>query len=345
MITQNERFDTDRINAISIVEVAERLGASVRKSGTSYVTLCPWHEDHHPSLSFDVRSGKNYCHCFSCGKGGSVIDYVMGHQGWSFVEACEWLSREFGISTTQGKVSVPRPKPRPEVKTAEPDYIYIPITMVDELLSSENSLCKCLMRMFHPEAVEQLAEEYLLGCYSMNDLDDYTVFPNIDIQGRVCNLKVQHYDTDTESERFAHCDQTTYWLGSMWAREGRLPKDAVFNSRCLFGEHLLNRYPGNVVALVESPKNALFGSLAFPRMTWVAVGNKGMLRRDVLRPLQGRDVIVIPDCDAVDEWTGIINGMPDLANFIVSDFCRRHAPKDQPKYDIADYLQQQKTKH
>jgi hypothetical protein len=78
-------------------------------------------------------------------------------------------------------------------------------------------------------------------------------------------------------------------------------------------------------------------------MTWIAVGNKGMLKRDVLLPLRGRDVLVIPDCDAIEEWTQVILTMKDLANFTVSDFCRRQAPADQPKFDIADYLQQQST--
>ena len=95
------------------------------------------------------------------------------------------------------------------------------------------------------------------------------------------------------------------------------------------------------MALVESPKNALFGALAFPHLVWVAAGNKGMLKRGVLQPLQGRDVMVIPDCDAVGEWTVAISKMADLANFIVSDFCQRHAPEGQPKFDIADYLCQQ----
>jgi hypothetical protein len=175
----------------------------------------------------------------------------------------------------------------------------------------------------------------------MNGQDDYTVFPNIDAQGRVCNLKVQHYDCDLDSDRFAHSDQGTYWLGAIWGREGRLPKDAVFRSECLFGEHLLTRYPNTTVALVESPKNALFGSLVFPKLTWVAAGSKNLLKRKALKPLQGHDVIVIPDCDAIEEWTAIIKGMADLANFTVSDFCRKVAPTGQPKFDIADYLQEQ----
>ena len=43
----------------------------------------------------------------------------------------------------------------------------------------------------------------------------------------------------------------------------------------------------------------------------------------------------------IAEWTGIIDGMADLANFTMSDFCRRMAPEGQPKFDIADYLQEQ----
>ena len=342
MNTQHEHFDTDRLRAISISEVARRLGGKVRRVGVNHVTLCPWHEDHHPSLSLVEGTGKNYCHCFSCGQGGDVIAFAMQHEQWSFQEACQWLSNEFGIGMVKnGWGYTQQPKVKPRVEPAEPVYTYIPMAMVDELLSMESSLCRCLVQMFHPRAVEWLVEEYRLGCYSMNGLDDYTVFPSIDWLGRVCNLKVQHYETDIDAPRFAHSDQGTCWLGSMWVNEGKLPKGAVFRSDCLFGEHQLTRYPNSTVALVESPKNALFGALAFPKLTWVAAGSKSMLKRKVLQPLQGRDVIVVPDCDALEEWTAKINGMADLANFTVSDFCRRVAPEGQPKFDIADYLQEQ----
>ena len=299
MSKQYENFDISRIRAISITEVARRLD-SVRKSGVIHLTTCPWHDDRHPSLVLYERINENHCYCFSCGKGGDVISYVMQHEGWSFQEACQWLSNEFGILTRQDERFVPRLKPRLVVKNVEPEYTYIPVDMLDEIVSSENSLCQCLKSLFHPEAVEWTVEEYRIGCYSMYGEDDYTVFPNIDVQGRVCNLKVQHYETDFLSPKFAHNNGNTYWLGKIWAKEGRLPKNAEFQSTCLFGEHLLPRYPDCTVALVESPKNALFGALAFPKLLWIATGNKGSLTRNVLKPLQGRDVIVIPDCDAVE---------------------------------------------
>ena len=337
----NELFDTRRLNAISISGVAQRLGYSLHRAGSVYKTLCPWHDDTHPSLTLYERTGENRCHCFSCDKGGAVIDFVMQHFGCSFREACQWLSREYAIYTTSTAPLPPPPKPRQPAPKAEPEYTYIPMQMVDEMVSSENSLCRCLMQIFQPEAVEWVTEEYRIGCLRLGGLDDYTVFPSIDTHGRVCNLKAQHYDSEPQSPRFSHSDKGCLWLGTLWARQGLLPKEAQFNSRCLFGEHLLPRYPDSCVALVESPKNALFGALAYPRMTWVATGNKTMLKRDVLQPLRGRDVIVIPDADAVSEWAQTLRGMADLANFILSDFCLRQAPVGQPKYDIADYLQQQ----
>lgn len=340
MNSQYQHYDTSRLNDISIVKVAEKLG-EVKRTGTIYRTLCPWHADKHPSLALYERTGENHCHCFVCGNGGSVISFVMQHQQWTFVEACQWLSREFNILSTPSSQYIPKPKPA--AKPADPEYTYIPMTMLDELVTADNPLCQCLMRMFQPEAVIWLAEEYHLGCYAMNGDVEYTVFPSIDAKGHVCNLKVQSYETDPTSSQFAHSHQgSCRWLGSIWVSEGLLPKNARFRSECMFGEHLLTRYPDSIVALVESPKNALYGALAWPQIIWVATGNKSMLKRQVLLPLRGRDVIVIPDCDAVEEWTIAIRNMVDLANFTVSDFCQRMAPDGQLKFDIADYLQSQK---
>lgn len=342
MNAQHEHFDRDRLNAIPITEVARRLGDNVRKAGVSHTALCPWHEDHRPSLSLVEGTGKNYCHCFSCGKGGDVIAYAMQRGGWSFQEACQWLSNEFGISTIGSNRHIPYTPPRPKpVEAAEPTYTYIPNEMIDKLVSSENSLCQCLMRMFQPEAVKWLTEDYRIGCYEMKGFDNCTIFPCIDRQGRVCNLKLQHYKTNPASPRFAHSDPNfCYWLGKIWVREGRLPQGAQFKSRCLFGEHLIDRYPQCMVALVESPKNALFGALAYPEMLWIATGNKTAFGQEELKPLQGRDIIVIPDRDAISEWKAKADGMTWLANLTVSDFCERVAPEGQQKFDIADYLQQ-----
>lgn len=339
--SQHNQYDLSRLKSIPIAEVARRLGLQVWRSGVNHKALCPCHDDHNPSLGLVTGTGKNFCYCYTCGKGGSTIDLAMQSEGWSFQEACQWLSSTFGISTTVVHGYIPQPKAKPVVKENEPDYSYIPVEMLDELVTVENSLCQCLMQMFRPEAVEWTCEEYRIGRYTMWGFDNCTVFPNIDWRGRVCNLKVQHYDADVESARFGHSQKNQcYMLASIWKNSGKLSPTGCYEAKCLFGEHLLMHYPDITVALVESPKNAIYGALAFPKMLWIATGNKMMLQRRYLEPLRARDIIVIPDADAVQDWTNTVRGMKDLANFTVSDFCLRHAPEGQTNFDIADYLQQ-----
>ena len=352
---QQEHYDYRRLNDLDIVGVARRLNVSLRRAGINYKTYCPWHPDKHPSLVLYNKPGNRHCHCYACGEHHSVIDFAMKAGGWTDVkDACEWLSREFGIGTVDKWRYIAAPKPIVAKQPKEPDYRYIPMEKVDEMVSTESTLCRCLMRMAHstqarwtPEAVAWQVEEYRLGSYTLWGTEDYTAFPSIDYQGRVCNIKVQHYDTDPLSPRFAHDNiGQSYMLASIWLADGKLkfddcPKrdDIRFRNDCLFGEHLLKQYPAATVALVESPKNALFGALDMPEMVWVAAGNKHNLKREVLRSLIGRDVVVFPDRDAIPLWTDTLRGMRDLANFTVSDFCERYAPKEQLKFDIADYLQ------
>lgn len=354
MEKQQERYDFRRLNELNIVEVARRLNLKFYRAGAHFKTHCLWHPDKDPSLVLYNKAGDQHCHCYSCNEHHSVIDLAAKAGGWDLMEACRWLSQEFGIGTVTSWHYMPAPKPQAARRNEEPEYTYIPVALIEPLMSVDSSLCKCLMHMAHakdalwtPEAVEWQAAEYRLGCYELWGRDGWTVFPCIDWQGRVCNLKVQHYDTDVESERYGHDDVGhSYWLAKMWLEDGKLkPKDGKtaddvrFRNNCLFGEHLLKRYPAVKVALVESPKNALFGALAMPEMVWVAAGNKHNLNRQVLEPLRNRDVVAIPDRDAIPLWTETLDGMKDLANFTVSDFCERHAPADQLKFDIADYLQ------
>lgn len=71
---------------LPIEGVAERLGLRVRY----HKALCPFHDDHHASLSFDVR--RNTYRCFVCDAHGGTIDLAMNHLQLSFREACRWLA-------------------------------------------------------------------------------------------------------------------------------------------------------------------------------------------------------------------------------------------------------------
>ena len=334
-----EHFDLNRLKAISISRVAEVYGRVVKK-GCRMVTTCPWHEDRHPSLTLYENARENRCHCFACGRGGSVIDFVMASERCDFLDACRIVAGIGGIFPDEpidGNWKVPSHKPKPEPKPVV--YSYIPNEWLDRHVSAENSLCRCLNQLFDVHLVEYIVKDYRLGCYESKTADDCVLFPNIDTQGRICNIKVQHYETDIRSPRFAHSDHgQCYWLGRKLASDGVVPHDSVFDNQCLFGAHLLSIYPQATVVLVESPKNAIVGAAACPQYVWVAAGSKNLLNRRTLQVLRGRRVMVYPDRDAIGEWTEKLQGMHDLFDCEVSDFCETFAPEGATKFDIADFI-------
>ena len=81
-----EKYELQKLRDLPIEGVAERLGLNVSR----HKSLCPFHDDHHASLSFNVR--KNTYKCFVCGAGGGTIDLVMRYLGKDFREACRWLA-------------------------------------------------------------------------------------------------------------------------------------------------------------------------------------------------------------------------------------------------------------
>ena len=80
-----DRLDLQKLRDLPIEGVAERLGMQV----TRHKALCPFHDDHHASLSFSTR--RNTFRCFACGAHGGTIDLVMKRLNMGFRDACRWL--------------------------------------------------------------------------------------------------------------------------------------------------------------------------------------------------------------------------------------------------------------
>ena len=89
-----DKFELQRLRDLPIEGVAERLGLQVVR----HKCLCPFHDDHHASLSFSPR--RNTFRCFVCGASGGTIDLVMKHLGKDFREACRWLADEHNVILT-----------------------------------------------------------------------------------------------------------------------------------------------------------------------------------------------------------------------------------------------------
>ncbi len=82
------------IDTANIVDVVSDF-VTLHRRGVNYVGLCPFHDEKTPS--FYVSPSKGICKCFSCGKGGNAIHFLMEHEQMSFSQAAEWLAKKYGI--------------------------------------------------------------------------------------------------------------------------------------------------------------------------------------------------------------------------------------------------------
>ena len=86
-----DKSTTQRLRSLPVEAVAERLGLRVVR----HKSLCPFHDDHHASLSFSPS--RNTFRCFVCDARGGTIDLVMRHLNMSFPDACRWLANGTNI--------------------------------------------------------------------------------------------------------------------------------------------------------------------------------------------------------------------------------------------------------
>ena len=90
------------MDATNIVDVVSEF-VSLRKSGTSYKGLCPFHDDRTPS--FSVSPSRGVYKCFSCGKAGNAVNFIMEHEQMTYPDALKWLARKYGIEVKERELS------------------------------------------------------------------------------------------------------------------------------------------------------------------------------------------------------------------------------------------------
>ena len=173
------------LRALPIEGVAQRLGLSVSR----HKSLCPFHDDRHPSLHFNVA--KNTYKCFVCDAHGGPIDLVMHHLRKSFVEACEWLANENNIILQEFQ---PADKPSAPKRAFNPEKY---------------------LRFFDRPFLNESARAFLFGERKLNEkvvswcrLNSFTdkqgtswlQIPYYDIDGNL--IGVQSRNLTTQSPRF-----------------------------------------------------------------------------------------------------------------------------------------------
>ena len=175
-----EKYELQKLRDLPIEGVAERLGLHVVR----HKSLCPFHNDHHASLSFNVR--RNSFRCFVCDAHGGTIDLVMRFLNKDFLEACRWLADEHCVILTEYKPQETKP-PKPFDAQRYARYFERP------WLSPE--ACKFLFeqRQLNPAVVKYCR---------LNSFRDWLQIPYYNQQGQLVGIQRRYMGHDPEQPRF-----------------------------------------------------------------------------------------------------------------------------------------------
>ena len=257
------------------------------------------------------------------------------------------------------------PQRKAEQPTQKPEPVFIPVEVIKQTLQPERyeqnvfiqNLLTRVAFSFETKDIEKVISLYYLGTVNNGYRAGANTFPFIDLRGNVRAIQVKQFDENnhTTGTDFLHSIIEKYYTRTgkplpEWLE--RYIKNETKVS-CLFGEHLLSKYPLNPIALVEAPKTAVYGTLYFgfpanpETIIWLAVYNKSSFSFDKLKALQGRDVYTFPDLskdgNTQIEWQQkareFENRLPGT-RFIFSDLLEQLAPETDKKEgnDLADYL-------
>lgn len=268
---------------------------------------------------------------------------------------------------------------KPQRPNSQPKLVPKPIFIPNEVLITtlkgykKNNFIQNLLNNtpfpFEAKDVEGVISQYYLGTICEGYRSGCITFPFIDKSNNIRAIQVKQFNqtNHTTGTDFLHnvyskhpfIDNSSPFDKETGIRRQILP-DWIINYRnnhlmvsCLFGEHLLSKYPSNPIALVEAPKTAIYGTLYFglpessETLIWLAVYNKSSFSFNKLKVLEGRDVFVFPDLSkdgtTYKEWENKAKQyekrLPDT-RFIFSNLLEKYAlEQDRRKgNDLADYL-------
>jgi hypothetical protein len=219
-----EQHDIYTLQSLPIEQVAEVLGYRV----TRHKALCPFHNDTHASLTFNTR--KNRYRCYVCGAQGDSINLVMKSLRINFLDACSYLSDQFGLgitptdnkcTTTKRQVSSVKTKFFNKTKDNEkPDIAYLERLMAHPILNNEAKQFLFDERKLSPEVIARLGISSISYNCPMSSSPKPTYYdgpalliPYRDINGKLLSVQSRYlapHNANNEVPRFrfprgSHC--------------------------------------------------------------------------------------------------------------------------------------------
>jgi hypothetical protein len=226
------------LDATHIEDVVGKF-VELKKRGPRYLGLCPFHDDRHIG-NFSVYPKGNCYKCFACDAKGDAVTFLMESQKMSFADAIRWLGKQVGIDVDGRNVDL-------DIKAYEPPpplpTLFLPEQMVaaTEVRATHNNLIAWLNGLpwssRQRERIDEVLAAYHVGTSKWGD----AIFWQIDENGGVRDGKMMKYLPD------GHRDKSTpysiNWVSRRLFKNGYFNEDKWEPRRCLFGLHLLTRYP------------------------------------------------------------------------------------------------------
>lgn len=347
-------------------EVFRAYGVELHQKGGSLIGRCPFHEDTKPSFAVRLSGSKaGQWSCFACDhKGRDIFSFVAQMEGLNtasdFPQVVKTAAALCGLGWKLTDEGTPDESTEPEQKQERPTESKPQVppryfnaeadAMAQEV--EQTNLYKYLCRLWDDVEVKRVMALYKVGRghyinaprSAFNKSDDWAMnprpcrlqnslasnsFPSIDTAGNVHAIKIIPYPaTDHHRIQDAQPDKAKlYWIK---------PEQ---NPGTYFGCHLLQKYPAAPVAVVESEKSAVIGSLFAPAYVWIATQTLSNFKPcHEMEALAGRELHVFPDTDGMELWRAATAQLTAAGYDIkFRDEVMKLFPAES-KLDIADFM-------
>lgn len=300
------------------------------------------------TLKFDNRRTRiKYCPCGRSNRDGKFAPY-KGYEDKGYCHSC---GNTFLPEMDAVPVKIEKPKPKP--------IVYFPENIYQRTLKNwkQTDFIQNLIKNIDEDALQKVAELYRIGGISKGTWKGGICFPFIDANDKIRSIQVKKFDAENHTSKTGKLDKII--LNALkksnspqpqWLRN-YLDNDSFYT--CNFGDHLLNSYPKNPIAIVEAPKTAIIAALYFgtpdneDKPLFIATGSLHYFQPKKCQPMAGRKIKLYPDLHkegkAFDIWKFQAKQLQKQlidSEISISTLLEQHATDQQriDGCDLADFL-------
>ena len=343
------KFDIQKLRELDILQVADLLGMGLRNKRA----LCIHHDDHHPSLAFNVK--KNTCHCYSCGFSADTIALVRERLNLGFSEACRWLADHFDVYIADEHRDTHRKDVKKAVTASDrrmaslrahfaethvshghPSSAYVAPSSVDVEfyqqmfrqmhLSESGQRFLFEERLLSPEALkvcqivstEQSVCMARVGCGVFDGPS--LIFPYFDQEGRLVSVQSRYLGKKRPESSF---DMNKVSLDEAKPKEIPRFKFAPGSHRMIYGLDRLKDYPPDEPLLITEGPSDCWTALTLG-IHAIAIPSATLFDRRFQGLLAGRNLHIFPDQDeaGLSLYFELKKALPSLVYHQLPEGCK-----------------------